>query len=121
MLAFPTRRASELGDRRRQIGVAAFRIDADGDLVRARLEQPLHLEREGREAALMRADALAVEIDARAIIHRSEAEKLAFAGFGIGSEVTLIPDQPPTIAPRLFVLHPSTENHPSKLRSLISN
>src|SRR3546814_4189651 len=87
MLAFPTRRASELGDRRRQIGVAAFRIDADGDLVRARLEQPRHLEREGREAALMRADAFAVEIDARAIIDRAEAEKLAFAGFGIGSEV----------------------------------
>src|SRR3546814_6314146 len=54
----------------------------------------------------MRADAFAVEIDARAIIDRAEAEKLAFAGFGIGSEVALIPDQPPIMAHRRVVRHP---------------
>src|SRR3546814_17478422 len=68
------------------------------------------LEREGREAALMRADAFAVELDARAIIDRAEAEKLAFAGFGIGGELALIPDHPPIMAHRR-VLRPPRRPH----------
>jgi hypothetical protein len=83
-----------VGVQRRQRVGAARVVDLDDDRVVARAHQPGHLERERREAALVLAEALAVQPHRRALRRRSELHERAAARLKGGVEAALIPDRP---------------------------
>jgi hypothetical protein len=67
-------------------------VDGDDDEVRAGMEHCGNFAIERRVAALVVADALLVDPDVRAVVGRADVEEGAGAGFGLGVEVPLVPE-----------------------------